>query len=153
MSDMKLTERIAADLKTAMLARDAFATELLRGLKAAILNEEVAKGVRDTGLDEAAVEQLIVRETKKRDEAARLFAQGGNQASAEKERKEGEMLKAYLPEQMSEDDLKALVAAVIAEVKPEGMKDMGRVIGAVKAKAGNTADGALIANLVKASLQ
>lgn len=153
MSDMKLTERIAADFKTAMLARDAFATELLSGLKAAVLNEEVAKGVRDTGLSEEAVEQIIAREVKKRDEAAVLFAQGGNEASAEKERKEAELLKAYLPEQMSEDELKTLVEAVVAELKPEGMKDMGRVIGAVKAKTGNAADGSLIANLVKASLQ
>lgn len=153
MSDMKLTERIAADFKTAMLARDSFATELLSGLKAAILNEEVAKGARETGLSEEVIEQLIAREVKKRDEAAVLFEQGGNQASADKERKEAEVLKTYLPEQMSEDELKQLVDEVITELKPEGMKDMGRVIGAVKAKTGNAADGSLIANLVKSSLQ
>jgi len=150
---MALKERIAADFKTAMLARDTFTTELLSGLKAAILNEEVAKGARDEGLADEAIETLIAREVKKRDEAAGLFEQGGNQASADKERREAEALKAYLPEQMSEEDLKALVDEAIAELKPEGMKDMGRVIGAVKAKAGNAADGALIANLVKASLQ
>lgn len=153
MSDMKLTERIAADFKTAMLARDSFTTELLSGLKAAILNEEVARGARDTGLGEEAIEQLVAREVKKRDEAAGLFEQGGNQDSADKERKEAELLKAYLPEQMSEGDIRKLVEEVVAEMKPEGMKDMGRVIGAVKAKTGNAADGSLIANLVKASLQ
>lgn len=153
MSDMKLKERIAADFKTAMLARDTFATELLSGLKAAILNEEVAKGVRDTGLSEEATEQLIAREVKKRDEAAGLFEQGGNQVSADKERKEAEVLRTYLPEQMSEEDLKQLVAEAVAELKPDGMKDMGRVIGAVKAKAGNSADGALVAKLVKESIQ
>jgi len=153
MSEMKLTERIAADFKTAMLARDAFTTELLSGLKAAILNEEVAKGSRETGLSEEAIEQLVAREVKKRDEAAGLFEQGGNQASADKERREAEVLKTYLPEQISEEDLKKIVDEVVAELKPEGMKDMGRVIGAVKAKTGNAADGSLIANLVKASLQ
>lgn len=153
MSDMKLTDRIAADFKAAMLARDSFTTELLSGLKAAILNEEVAKGARDTGLSEEAIEQLIAREAKKRDEAAVLFEQGGNQESADKERKEAEVLKGYLPEQMSEDELSVLIASVIDEVKPEGMKDMGRVIGAVKAKAGNSADGALVAKLVKDRLQ
>ena len=153
MSDMKLTDRIAADFKAAMLARDSFTTELLSGLKAAILNEEVAKGARDTGLSEEAIEQLIAREAKKRDEAAVLFEQGGNQESADKERKEAEVLKGYLPEQMSEDELSALIASVIDEVKPDGMKDMGRVIGAVKAKAGNSADGALVAKLVKDRLQ
>ena len=153
MSDMKLTDRIAADFKAAMLARDSFTTELLSGLKAAILNEEVAKGARDTGLSEEAIEQLIAREAKKRDEAAVLFEQGGNQESADKERKEAEVLKRYLPEQMSEDELSVLIASVIDEVKPDGMKDMGRVIGAVKAKAGNSADGALVAKLVKDRLQ
>lgn len=148
-----LVERINADLKTAMLARDAFTTETLRGLKAAILNEEVSKGARETGLDEAAVEQLIAREAKKRDEAANLFEQGGNQASADKERAEKVLLSAYLPEQLSEAEIQALVDEAIAELKPEGMKDMGRVIGAVKAKAGNTADGALVAKLVKDSIQ
>jgi uncharacterized protein YqeY len=153
MSEVKLTDRIAADFKTAMLARDSFMVELLSGLKAAILNEEVAKGARETGLSEGAVEQLIAREAKKRDEAAGLFEQGGNQESADKERREAEALKAYLPEQLGEEDLKALIEKVVGEVKPEGMKDMGRVIGAVKAQAGNTADGSLIAKLVKDRLQ
>ncbi len=149
---MPLKERIDADLKTAMLARDEFRTTTLRGLKAAILNEEVAKGVREQGLDDAAIEQVIAREAKKRDEAAKLFEQGGNQASADKERAEKELLGGYLPEQLSEEDVRALVDTVVAEIQPEGMKDMGRVIGAVKVKAGNTADGALIAQLVKERL-
>ena len=153
MSDIKLTDRIAADFKAAMLARDSFTTELLSGLKAAILNEEVAKGARESGLSEEAIEQLIAREAKKRDEAAVLFDQGGNQESADKERKEAEVLKAYLPEQMGEEELTALIDSVVDELKPEGMKDMGRVIGAVKAKAGNSADGALVAKLVKDRLQ
>lgn len=149
---MSLKERIDADLKTAMLARDAFRTETLRGLKAAILNEEVAKGAREAGLGDEAIEQLIAREAKKRDEAANLFEQGGNQASADKERAEKELLVQYLPEQLSEDDIKTLVDQAVADIKPEGMKDMGRVIGAVKAKAGNSADGALVAALVKQKL-
>lgn len=149
----QLVERINLDLKTAMLARDAFVTETLRGLKAAILNEEVATGKRNTGLGEEEVEKLIARETKKRDEAAQLFEQGGNQESADKERREKELLSQYLPEQLSEDEIKKLVDDTVAEIQPEGMKDMGRVIGAVKAKAGNRADGALVAKLVKEKLQ
>jgi len=149
----QLIERINADLKTAMLARDAFQTETLRGLKAAILNEEVASGKRETGLSEEELEKLIAREAKKRDEAAALFEQGGNQESADKERREKELLGQYLPEQLSEDEIKKLVETAVAEIRPEGMKDMGRVIGAVKAKAGNAADGALVAKLVKEKLQ
>lgn len=149
---MPLIDQINADLKTAMLARDEFTTTTLRGLKAAILNEEVAKGARETGLDDEAIEQLIAREAKKRVEAANLFEQGGNQESADKERAEQALLGKYLPEQLSEAEVTALVDEAIAEVKPEGVKDMGRVIGAVKAKAGNSADGALVARLVKEAL-
>ena len=150
---MPLKDDISADLKTAMLARNEFVTMTLRGLKAAILNEEVAKGARDEGLSDEAIEQLIAREAKKRDEAARLFEQGGNQVSADKERAEKELLSKYLPEQLSEADLTAMVDAAVVEIQPDGMKDMGRVIGAVKAKAGNAADGALLAKLVKERLQ
>lgn len=151
MSELK--SKLEADLKQAMLARDGFLVETLRGLKAAILNEEVAKGARDEGLSDDVIEQLFAREAKKRDEAAGLFEQGGNQASADKERAEKEIIQKYLPEQLSENELQVLVNDVILELEPEGMKDMGRVIGAVKAKVGNTADGSMIANLVKKSLQ
>lgn len=148
-----LKDRIQADLKAAMLARDTLRTQTLQGLKAAILNEEVAKKIREEGLDDAAIEQLVAREVKKRDEAAGLFEQGGNQDSAAKERTEKEILSAYLPEQLSEHEIAKLVDEVISEVNPSGPQDMGRVIGAVKARAGNTADGATVARLVKEKLQ
>ncbi len=148
-----LKDRINADLKTAMIARDIVRTQALQGLKSAILYEEVAKKLRETGLDEAQIEQVVARETKKRDEAAEMFEKGGNTASAEKERAEKEILSVYLPEQMNEDDVRLAVTEAISEIKPEGPKDMGRVIGAVKAQLGNSADGAVIARLVKESLQ
>lgn len=151
MSHLKRT--IDADLKAAMLARDTLKTQTLQGLKSAILYEEVAKKVRETGLDDTQIEQIVAREVKKRDEAAELFERGGNQASADKERAEKVLLSAYLPQQLDENELASIIASVIAEVHPEGPKDMGRVIGAVKAKVGNSADGALVAKLVKDSLQ
>ena len=148
-----LKDTINADLKAAMLARDTLKTQTLQGLKSAILYEEVAKKVRETGLDDAQIEQLIAREVKKRDEAAELFERGGNQASADKERAEKEILSVYLPQQLSEDELKEVVMAVVSELQPEGVKDMGRVIGAVKIKVGNAADGAMVARLVKSALE
>lgn len=148
-----LKDRIAADLKSAMLARDEVKVQTLQGLKSAILYEEVAKNVRDIGLDESQIEQVVARESKKRDEAAALFEKGGNAESAAKERTEKEILSVYLPEQVSEAEILAVVREVIAELKPEGPKDMGRVIGAVKGKLGNAADGAVVAKLVKESLQ
>lgn len=147
-----LKERIAEDYKRAMLARDAFVVETLSGIKAAILNEEVAKGVRETGLADEQIEQLLVREAKKRDEAAELFAKGGREESAAKERAEKQLIAQYLPEQLDEAAVQAVIDAVVADLQPEGPKDMGRVIGAVKAKTGSAADGAMIARLVKAKL-
>ena len=148
-----LKDTIQADLKTAMLARDTLRTQTLQGLKSAILYEEVAKKIRETGLPEEDIEKIIARECKKRDEAAELFEQGGNTESASKERAEKEILSAYLPEQMDEAALSAIIATAIDEIKPDGAKDMGRVIGAVKARVGNAADGGLIAKLVKDALQ
>ncbi len=144
---------IQADLKSAMLARDTVKTQTLQGLKATILNEEVAKKVRDSGLDDISIEQLIAREVKKRDEAAELFEKGGNTQSAAKERAEKNILLGYLPEQLSDDELQQIIDGVIAELKPDGMKDMGRIIGAVKTKTGSAGDGAIIAKLVKNTLQ
>ena len=148
-----LKDTIQADLTTAMLARDTLRTQTLQGLKSAILYEEVAKKIRETGLPEEDIEKIIARECKKRDEAAELFEQGGNTESAAKERAEKEILSAYLPEQMDEAALSAIIATAIDEIKPDGAKDMGRVIGAVKARVGNAADGGLIAKLVKDALQ
>ncbi len=148
-----LKDTIQADLKTAMLARDSVRTQTLQGLKGAILNEEVAKNCRETGLPETEIEKIVARECKKRDEAAALFEQGGNQDSADKERAEKEILSAYLPTQLNEAELLSVIEAVRDEIKPAGMQDMGRVIGAVKARVGNSADSALIAKIVKESLQ
>ncbi len=150
---MALKERIEADLKTAMLARDSFLVETLRGLKSVILLQEVAEGKRDEGLDDTVVEGLLAKEAKKRDESAVLFEQGGNQASADKERQEKEVIAQYLPKQLSEDDIRALVQQAIADTGAASMQDMGKVIGAVKAKAGNSADGSLVAKIVKEILQ
>lgn len=151
MSELKT--QINADLKAAMIARDELKTQTLQGLKSAILYEEVAQKVRETSLDESKIEQLIAREAKKRDEAAILFEQGGNQASADKERAEKAILGAYLPKQLNEDEVKEIVASIIRTAQPGGMQDMGRIIGAVKAQVGIAADGSLVAKLVKDALQ
>ena len=147
-----LKDRIQADLKSAMLARDVVRTQTLQGLKGAILNEEVAGKCRDTGLPEADIEKVIARECKKRDEAAAMYDQGGNAESAAKERAEKEILSAYLPTQLSEAEVISVIDTILDEIKPDGMKDMGRVIGAVKARVGNSADGALVARLTKEKL-
>lgn len=147
-----LKDRIQADLKSAMLARDVVRTQTLQGLKGAILNEEVAKKCRDTGLPEADIEKVIARECKKRDEAAAMYDQGGNAESAAKERTEKEILSVYLPAQLSEAEIVSVIDTVLDEIKPDGIKDMGRVIGAVKAQVGNAGEGSLVARLTKEKL-
>ena len=149
---MALKQRITDDLKAALLSGDRFVAELLRTLKAAILNEEVAKGKRDEGLDDQAIEQVIAKEVKKRSESATLFDKGGRPELAENELKEAEVLRNYLPEQLSEVEIQELVKQVITELGASGPSGMGQVIGAVKKRAGTTADGALVAEIVKKAL-
>lgn len=149
---MALKQRITDDLKAALLGGDRFVADTLRNLKAAILNEEVAQNKRDEGLDDTAIEQIIAREVKKRNESIKLYAQGGREDLAENEQKEIDVISGYLPEQLGEDEVKAIVEAAVVQLGAAGMADMGKVIGVVKSKVGNTADGALVAKLVKEAL-
>ena len=149
---MALKQRIQDDLKAALLGGDRFVSETLRTLKAAILNEEVAQNKRDEGLDDATIEQIIAKEVKKRNEAASLYAQNDRAESAASECREAEILSVYLPQQLSETEVQAIVTATVAELGATDAKMMGQVIGAVKKAVGNTADGALVARLVKEAL-
>ena len=149
---MALKQRIQDDLKAALLSGDRFAGETLRGLKAAILNEEVAQSKRDEGLDDTTIEQIIAKEVKKRNESAALYDQNMRQDSAADERHEAEILMAYLPKQLSEAELKTIVDAKVSELGATDAKMMGQVIGAVKKDVGTSADGGVIAKLVKEAL-
>ncbi len=148
---MKLIDQINADLKKAMLARDAFLTGVLRDLKSAFLYEEVAKNKRDTGLGDDEMEAVIARECKKRDDAIEIYTGAGNTAAAEKEMAEREILMAFLPEQLSDNEIRDIVNRVI-ETGGFGAKDMGRAIGNVKREVGNRANGATVAKIVKQQL-
>jgi uncharacterized protein len=149
---MALKARITDDLKAALLGGDRFKGDTLRVLKAAILNEEVAQNKRDEGLDDSIIEQIVAKEVKKRNEAADLYDKNNRSESATDERREAEILQSYLPQQLSDDALKAIVEAVILETGANGIGDMGKTIGVVKAKVGNTAEGSAIARIVKEQL-
>lgn len=148
---MALKQRIQDDLKAALLGGDRFESETLRGLKAAILNVEVAEGKREDGLDDAGIEQVIAKEIKKRNEAAALYDQNMREDSADEERRQADIMSRYMPKQLNEAELKTVVDAKVAELGAD-VKMMGQVIGAVKKEVGNTADGAMIARLVKEAL-
>jgi uncharacterized protein YqeY len=150
---LALVETIQNDLKAALLGGDRFRADVLRNLKAAILNEEVAQNKREEGLGDAEAEKIIVREVKKRAEAAKLYDENGRPELAENEKLESGILEEYLPSQLSESEVAHIVEQTIEEMGASGMQSMGLVIKAVKEKVGNTADGALVARLVKEQLQ
>lgn len=146
---MSLKETISNDIKTALLGGDRFRGEILKNFKAAILNEEVEKNKRDEGLGDEEIEQLLAREIKKRNESAELFKAAGRQELADNELQEREVLSTYMPAQLTDDEIKNVVIEVISGLENP---NMGQVIGAVKAKLGNSADGGTVARIVKESL-
>jgi uncharacterized protein YqeY len=148
----KLADKIQAELKTAMLARDEFKTTVLRGLKSAILYVEVAQNKRDEGLSDEETEKVIAKEIKQRDDSIETYTAAGDKARAEQEMAEREILAAFLPEPLSEAELQDVVQRVITTGGFSGPQDMGRAIGDVKAEVGTRANGADIARIVKAEL-
>jgi uncharacterized protein YqeY len=151
---MALRQQLNDDVKAAMIAGDKLRLETLRGLKSVILYADVATKTRDTGgIDDDAIMALLAKEAKKRQESADLYVKGGSQERADKELAEKKIIEAYLPTQLSEEELGRLIGEAIEQTGATEAKDMGKVIGAVKAKAGNAADGALIAKLVAERLK
>ena len=149
---MALKDAINNDLKTALLGGDHFGADTLRGLKAVILNEEVAQNKREDGLEDSVIEQLIAREVKKRNESADIYEKAGRSELADNEKAEAEIIGRYLPQQLSEVEILAIIKKVIAEMGVSGAQAMGQVIGAVKKQVGNSADGSIVARLVKEEL-
>lgn len=149
---MSLKDTIQNDMKAALLGGNRFEGDTLRNLKAAILNEEVAQGKRDEGLGDEEIEKLIAREVKKRRESIAIYEQNDRSELAENEKNEIVVLEKYLPEMMSEDDVRAKVIEVISGMGNVTMQQMGQVIGTVKGQLGNAADGAMIAKIVKEQL-
>jgi uncharacterized protein YqeY len=147
-----IKQQIDQDLKTAMLAGDKPLVSTLRGLKSAILYVEVAESKRDEGLTDEAIISLLQKESKKRQEAADMYSQGGNEERQAAELYEKEVISKYLPASLSDTDISILIDAVIEEQGPVTGQTMGQVIGAVKARSAGAADGAVIARLVKERL-
>jgi len=147
-----LKDKINSDLKAALLSGNHFVVEVLRGMKAVILNEEVAQSKRDDGLDDATIELLIAREVKKRNESAKIYDDAGRPELSSDERAEAQVLVEYLPKQLSEEEINLVVIRVIGELGAADSSAMGQVIGAVKKELGTSADGATIAKLVKNTL-
>lgn len=149
---MSLKATINQDLKVALRSGDHSTCDTLRLLKAEISNQEIALGVREAGLTDEQIEQLIVKEAKKRREAAGLYEQAGRNELAANELAELAILEKYLPDQLSDDEIVTTIEEILKDIEPV-MSNMGKIISAVKAKLGSTADGATIAQLVKERLK
>ena len=150
-SDVSLKGKLQSDLNGAIKSRNTVVAETIRMVLSAITNEEVA-GKEKRELSDAEVITVLTREAKTRREAAEAFENGGRADRAAAERAEGEVIASYLPEQLSEDEIKKLIAETIAAVGAAGPSDMGKVMGSLKAKVAGKADGALVSSLVKEAL-
>src|SRR3954465_9483893 len=147
---MTLPERIDADLKDAMRAKDAGKLAVLRGLKSALKYAAIEKS--DAGLDDVAATQVIRKQVKQRQDSIESFEKGGRPELAAKEKDEIEILNAYLPKGLSAEELQALVRETIAEVGATSKAQMGAVMKAVQAKAAGRADGRALSAEVQKQL-
>lgn len=149
-----LKSRLRDDLTAAIKQRDELRSATLRMTLAAITKEEVA-GTSARELSEDEVQKVMAREAKKRREAAEAFANAGRAEQAKRELAEGEVLADYLPQQLTDEELEALVAEAVAEARAagaEGPKAMGAVMKMVNTKAAGRAEGGRVAAAVKQRL-
>ena len=151
MSDTDIMARIQADMTNAMKAKDADALSTLRMLKAALLEAKTKKPKDETLSDDEAVD-VLQRYVKKRRETADEMAKLGRDDLVARERAEIDVTMRYLPQPMSEDDVRAAVREAVQASGAVGPKDMGRVMGLVMVKVKGKAEGGLVSRLVKEAL-
>jgi len=149
----ELKDRLRSDLTAAMKSRDVLRASTLRMALTAVTNAEVS-GKRARELDDDEVTRVLVSEAKKRREAAEAYAGAGRVELADKERAEAAVLADYLPQPLTEAELAALVTAAVqrAGVAGEGMKAMGKVMGALRPQVAGRADGGVVAAEVRRQL-
>jgi hypothetical protein len=149
-----LEKRIKIDLNSGIVGKRELEVSVLRQLLAAVLNKEKEKRFKlkeekEIHLTEEELAEVISSEAKKRREAIDFFVKGDRPSLAEKEKKELEILERYMPEQMSEQDLKKLVEEAVKKTGAQTMKDMGRVMAELMPKIKGRADGNLVSKIVK----
>jgi len=156
---MSLKEKVGKEMVAAMKAGDSVAKEALRSLKTSIVNAESEKGANGSISEEKEM-QILNKLVKQRKDSADILL-NSNRTGEEKERDiengnkelaEAEVIAKFLPEQMSEDEVKEKVLAIIAETGAESMRDMGKVMGIASKEMAGKADGKLISTIVKSEL-
>ncbi len=142
---MDLFEKVSEDIKNAMKAKDKVALETLRNIKKVFLEAKTAPGANDTLTDDAAL-KIMQKLTKQGKDAAEIYVQQGRQDLADAELAQVKVIEAYLPKQMSAEELEAALKEIIAET---GGKDMGKVMGVASKKLAGLAEGRAISAKVK----
>ena len=150
---MTIAEQLDQDIKDAMRARQADRLGVLRMLKAALKNVAIEKhGPGERSLDDVDVQVVVRKQVKQRQDSVESFTQGGRPEQAAKEQAEIEVLQAYLPQQLSPEELDALVTAAIAETGATGKAQMGAVMKALTPKVAGRADGRALSQAVQRRL-
>lgn len=144
---MNITEQIQNDIKEAMKAKDREKLTALRDIKSKLLLEMTKDGSGD--VDESAGMKILNKLYKQRTEAAAIYQEQGREDLAASELSEAEVIKAYLPEQLSEAEIESKVAAIIADTGASSMADMGKVMGAASQAMAGVADGKIISGIVR----
>lgn len=148
---MSLSAKVMAALKEAMKSKDQTALTALRAVKSAILLAQTESGAKEELTEEQEL-KLLQKQVKQRKDSAAVYIEQGREDLAEPELAEAKVIEQFLPEAMSEEDIAKVVEDVIAKTGAEGMKDMGKVMGAVSKELAGRADGKTISNIVKAKL-
>jgi len=141
-----LKERIKNDIKEAMRAKETAKRDTLRNIQAAIKQIEVDERRE---LSDADVEAVLMKYAKQREDAKTQFADAGRDDLVTKEEAELAIVKSYLPEPLNDEELESILKEIVADTGASSMKDMGKVMGAAKAKVGSRADGGRINKIVK----
>ena len=145
---MDMFDKIGADIKSAMLAKDKVRLEALRGVKKEFLEAKTAKGGDGTLSDDNAL-KILAKMVKQRRESAAIYTEQGRQDLADNELAEAAVIEEYLPKQLSEEELTAELKAIIAQVGASSAKEMGKVMGVASKALAGRADGRVISAKVK----
>jgi len=149
---MSLEEKVMAELKTAMLAKDEKALRGLRAIKSAIINAKTAEGAGGKIKEEDEI-KLLQKLVKQRKDSLEIYEKQNREDLASKEREEIEVIEKFLPKQMDEAELKAVISKIIAETGASSPADMGKVMGTANKQLAGKADGKTIAGIVKEMLK
>lgn len=148
---MNLFDQVSEDIKKAMLAREKVRLEALRGAKKEFLEAKTAKGANGELSDDAAT-KILVKMVKQRKESARIYTENNRPELAQNELDEAAVLEEYLPKQLSTEELKKEISAIIAETGATGPKEMGKVMGVASKRLAGRAEGRVISETVKTLL-